>query len=599
MMATIPQHLVESRARREEVLEAIEAWRTLRKTLWQNRSQRPALENIVKILQFLGLQCDTRGVTDDSTRSTAGNSPARRHITIEVPQEEIITLRGIPQFGSNSYGVYHIICAWNHRPHMITTLTPIRSNAVGGQNAVIVLYMGGLTTAERGEIRRSCIADNLSFALLDELLFEFLATIDRDNRWIPFVKSTLAYSAPNPYIPEESWGAPVPPEIFYGRENVAADIENMSGGTHFLFGGRQVGKTALLRNIQRRAHDPEAQRFAWFVDLIDHGYILDGPEKKPTDIWDILLGQFVEQGLTGKDALSVASDSVRDHLGKLFQRDPGLRVLVMFDEADRFLELDAATGSPIVGSMRTLMVDVNNRFKIVFAGLHSVQRFARRKNTPYRNFRFDPNNPRRGGLGPLKYSEAQRFILEPMHAMGIAFEEPLLVDTILTHTECHPSEIQFFCHNLVELLRQKGMVGDPPYLIRQHHVDEIAMSREIRDGIRGRFDETFRLDARYRAISLAMMYHYHGPDSAAQQSLTISEVRDHVLDLVTADSLASRLREENLSDLDLESLLNELVGLGILVQHNTGYRIRSQRMARVFGSGDEVLDEIIKLNESR
>ena len=598
-MASLPSHLVESSTRRNDVLGAIEAWRTLRNTQWNYRAQRPALENIVRILQFLGLQCDARGVTDVSTRSTARNSPARRHITVQVAQEEIITLKGIPQFGSNSNGVYHIVCVWNQRPHMISTLSPIRSNAVGGQNAVLVLYMNGLTTAERGEIRKSSIASNLSFALLDELLFEYLATIDRDNRWISFLKCALAYSATNPYIPEESWGAPVPSEIFYGREDVAADIEDMGGGTHFLFGGRQVGKTALLRNIERRVHDPDVRRFAWFVDLIDHGYMLDGPEKDPMDIWGILLGQFVEQGLTGKDTLSISPESVRDHFGKLFQKDPGLRVLVMFDEADRFLELDAAEGSPIVGSMRTLMVDANNRFKIVFAGLHSVQRLARSKNTPYRNLRFDPNNPRRGGLGPLKYGEAKRFILEPMHAMGFAFEDPLLIDTILTHTECHPSEIQFFCHNLVKLLRQKGLAGDPPYMVRQDHVDEIAMSREIRDGIRGRFDETFRLDARYRAISLAMIYHYHGPDTASQQSLTIGEVRELVFDLINADSLTSQFIEDNLSDLDLESLLNELVGLGILVQHGTGYRIRSQRMARVFGTGVEVLDEMIKLNERR
>ena len=598
-MTSLPSHLAESLSRRNDVLEAIEAWRTLRNTQWNNREHRPALENIVRILQFLGLQCDAQGVTDVSTRSTARNSPARRHIIVQVAQEEIITLRGIPQFGSNSNGIYHIVCAWNHRPHTVTTLTPVRNGAVGGQDAVIVLYMNGLTTAERGEIRKNSIADNLSFALLDELLFEYLATIDRDNRWVSFLKCALAYSAPNPYIPEESWGAPVPAEIFYGRENVASDIEDMSGGTHFLFGGRQVGKTALLRNIERRVHDPEVHRFAWFVDLIYHGYILDGIAKDPMDIWDILLNQFVEQGLTGKDALSLSSESVREHLGKLFQKDPRLRVLVMFDEADRFLELDAAKGSPLVGSMRTLMVDANNRFKIVFAGLHSVQRLARSKNTPYRNLRFDPNNPRRGGLGPLKYSEAQRFILEPMHAMGFAFEDPLLVDTILTHTECHPSEIQFFCHNLVKLLRQKGLVGEAPYMVRQDHVDEVAMSREIRDGIWGRFDETFRLDARYRAISLSMMYHYHGPDTASQQSLTIGEVREHVIDLVNAEVLASQFMEHNLSDLDLESLLNELVGLGILVQHGTGYRIRSQRMARVFGTEEAVFDEMIKLNESR
>ena len=87
------------------------------------------------------------------------------------------------------------------------------------------------------------------------------------------------------------------------------------------------------------------------------------------------------------------------------------------------------------------MVESNSRLKVVFAGLHSVQRFARRRNTPFRNLRFDPDNPRRGGLGPLKYDEARRFVLEPMRAVGIQFEDPLLVDTILTHTECHPSEI--------------------------------------------------------------------------------------------------------------------------------------------------------------
>ena len=598
-MVNVPQALMDSPVQREEVTAAIQAWRALRNTQWNNRGQRPALENILTILRFLGLQCNARGIEADSTRSTAQANSARRNFAVHLEQERGVQAKGIPQFGSKSDNIYHVVCVWNCRPHTITTLGPVTRNSRGGENAVIVIYSGGLTKSERNEIRRDCIEKNLSFALLDELLFEFLATVHRDSRLGTFLSCALAYSASNPYIPEEDWGQSVPPEIFYGREDIAAEIENMSGGTHFLFGGRQVGKTALLQHVERRGNNRETRRFTWYIELRRHGYVLDGPYKDPKAVWAILLLHFKEHGLVGEDPSQVHLDSIPGLLGRVFQQDPRLRILIMFDEADKLLELDADSGSPVVESMRALMVESRNRIKIVFAGLHSVQRFARRRNTAFRNLRFDPDNPRRGGLGPLKYDEAQRFVLEPMRAVGIQFEDPLLVDTILTHTECHPSEIQFFCHRLVELLRNKGSLGDAPYIIRRNLVDEVAASRKIREGIRGRFDATFRLDSRYRAISLAMIYHFHGPEAAAFGTLSISEVRDQVLDLVEDDSLSNAFQADSLSDLDLESLLNELVGLGILVQQGTGYRVRSQRIARVFGSTDDVLNEIVKLSEGR
>ena len=598
-MVNLPQTLLASPTQREEVVTAIEAWRALRNTQWNNRGQRPALENALKILRFLGIQCNARGVDADSFRSRAQTSPAQRHFAVQLEQERGIQARGIPQFGSKSDNMYYVVCLWNYRPHAITTLGSITDNAQGGENAIIVIYLGGLTKTERNEIRRNCIEKRLSFALLDELLFEFLGTVDRDTRFATFLSCALAYSASNPYIPEENWGERVPPEIFYGREDIAAEIENMNGGTHFLFGGRQVGKTALLQHIERRGTDREARRFTWYIELRKYGYILDAPYKDPRDVWTIILQHFKENGLVGEDPSQIHVEKIPELLRSVFQHDPRLRILVMFDEADKLLELDADVGSPVVESMRALMVESNNRLKVVFAGLHSVQRFARRRNTAFRNLRFDPDNPRRGGLGPLKYDEARRFVLEPMRAVGIQFEDPLLVDTILTHTECHPSEIQFFCHRLVELLRDKGSLGDAPYIIRRNLVDDVAASRKIREGIRGRFDATFRLDNRYRAISLAMIYHFHGPGAADLGTLSIGGVRHQVLDLVEDGGLLNAFQEDTLSDLDLESLLNELVGLGILVQQGTGYRVRSQRIARVFGSADDVLNEIVKLSEGR
>ena len=596
-MVNLPQRLIDSEAQREEVAAAIQAWRSLKNAQRNNRGQRPALENILKILRFVGLQCDSHGVQADSTRSTAQNSPARRHFTVNSEQEGVAHLKGIPQFGSNAKDVYHIICAWNFRPHTVTSLDWVTSNARGGGSALIVIYLDGLTKSERNEIRRNCIMDDLSFALLDEILFEYLATVDRDSRFETFIKCALAYSAPNPYIPEENLGAYVPPEIFYGRESIAYSIER--GSTHILFGGRQVGKTALLRHIERRGNDREEGRFTWFIDLKDEGYRPGSPDKDTEEVWKVLLRLFKEEDLIGEDPTDVPLEDMQRLLRRTFQQDSRLRVLVLLDESDRFLELDTDSGSPVVESMRVLMVDTNSRFNVVFAGLHSVQQHANRPNTPLANFGFDPNTPRRGGLGPLKYDEAQRFVIEPMHAIGIEFETPLLVDTILTHTECHAAEIQFFCHSLVELFRNRGPLENPPYIIRQNHVDEVANSEAIRRGIRRRYDLTFRLDERYRAISLSMVHYYHGRDAASLEPLSISDVRNLVRDQIVNDQMWEEFDESNLSNSALDALLNELVGLGILVQQSAGFRIRSQRIARVFGSRDDVTNELSRMNESR
>ena len=600
-MVSLPQHLIDSQSQREEVLSAIEAWRELQSVRWDRRVQRPALANIIKVLQFIGLQCDGTDVKEgrNSTHSTGQNSPSRRQFDVELPLEGIVHLRGIPQFGSAANKIYKIVCTWNYRSYEVTALNWVTNSAnrSGGESALIVIYLGGLTKPERNEIRRNCIEKNLSFAVLDEILFEFLTTIDRGSRFETFLNCALAYSAPNPYLPAEvRWSLPVHPEMFYGREKESADIENRVGGIHFVFGGRQVGKTALLMHIERMRNDTEQRIFTWFIDLRNEGYGIDKPYKDPREIWRILLGHFKEKGLTGEDPAQVSNDDIPRLLRDILDDDPRIRILAMFDESDTFLEWDDDSGTQVVEKMWDITRQSANRFKSLFAGLHSVQKYARRPNSPYRNLGFDLHHPRRGGLGPLKYNEAQRFVVEPMRAIGMEFEDPLLVDTILTHTECHPSELQSFCRRLVESVRNKESTVDPPYIIQKRHVDDVAANEDVLLGIRARYEETFVLDERYSAIALCMIHYY---DAASPETLSVYEVREQVIQLIQRESLLMEFAESNIDDNDLDSLLNELVGLGILMQQGAGYRIRSPRIARVFGSADDVETEIQKLNQGR
>ena len=588
-MTILPDRLTRSPNQRADVIEAIEAWNDLKKTRWDHRGQKPTLQNILRILQFVGLQCDTEEVKYDSPRRFTRNSP-RRDLTLQIEPENIPAgLRGIPQFGSESGGTYHIACLWDARPDLVTSTRHVRENAADGRSAVIVIYLGGLTKNERSEIKLKCYKENLSVAVLDEILFEFLA-YQSDIRLASFLNCTLAYSSPNPYIPEEGWGAPVPPEMFYGRDQIIAEIENMSNqGRSLLFGGRQLGKTSLLRHIEYRMHIPEQRRFAWFIDLKGEQYIV-GKDKDPMEIWRILLKRFVDDGLISADHSSDTPDNIRDSLRSVIRGSLGLQILVMFDEADVFLETDTQNGAPVVESMRTMMAETN-RFKVVFAGLHSVQRFAfaSRPNNPFLNLGFDESKPRRGGLGPLGYPDAQRLIQEPLRTMGFQFEYPLLVDRILTYTECHPAEVQFFCHRLVRLIREQRATEDVPIIIRQSDVDEVAESQDILGGIRRRFEETFKLDRWYHAISLCMIFDY---DSSSHESRDLNQVRSLLNDLFQSES-----DEENLTDQRLNSLLTEMVGLGILAYDGSGYHIRSPRIARVFGSPDDVELELLELSE--
>ena len=94
--------------------------------------------------------------------------------------------------------------------------------------------------------------------MLDEILLEFLARADKGAHWFlgnrlrNFLAVALPYTAANPYNPETAgWGARVPQEMFYGREELASDIMKMRDGTSIVFGGRQLGKTALLSTLRR------------------------------------------------------------------------------------------------------------------------------------------------------------------------------------------------------------------------------------------------------------------------------------------------------------------------------------------------------------
>ena len=276
---------------------------------------------------------------------------------------------------------------------------------------------------------------------------------------------------------------------------------------------------------------------------------------------------------------------MRQEILDAFEKDLELQVLVMFDESDAFLQSDWVSESAVVESLRYLMDGTGNRFKVVFAGLHNVQRFAHRPNNPFPNLGYNPNTPRRGGIGPLIDQEARRLVQQPFNLLGYRFQ-PLVVEKILSYTNRHPSLIQFFCHELIQSYRRGNADRSPPFEIGIDDVDRVYRTQSIQGGIKRRFEETFKLDPRYHVISLTMIFYQDRPT----QSWSLDELRSHCQSCcpLTFDS-------DNMTDLELRSLLNELIGLGVLAQDGDSYRMRSSLIAQMFGSESEIgraLDEL-------
>src|SRR5690606_5402782 len=116
--------------------------------------------------------------------------------------------------------------------------------------------------------------------VVDEWLALYLAHHPLEARYEVLFRCTLPWSHVNPY--QKHSGGAVPPEMFYGRQDIVSSLERLDG-TRIIFGGRQLGKSAVLRRVERDFHEPAQHRFAAFIDIKEVGDPSTG--HKPLRIW--------------------------------------------------------------------------------------------------------------------------------------------------------------------------------------------------------------------------------------------------------------------------------------------------------------------------
>ncbi|MEU0672242.1 hypothetical protein ABZ330_05025 [Streptomyces sp. NPDC006172] len=444
--------------------------------------------------------------------------------------------------------------------------------------ACLILYLYPLGLHGRREMAaRARTASSQQALVVDPAVFGWVAA--RSPRSFRATQRvTLPWTAYNPYTPFVA--GLVPPEVFYGRQEEIAAVTDPLGAL-FLYGGRQLGKSALLRKVQA-SFPGSPGRKAIYVDLKARGV---GEAEPAERIWAVLEDELKRVGVL-KESVDSAGvpDAMLAQVERWLDESHDRRVLVLADEADAFLTADSkavrgrggeATFANVL-RLKGLMDRTDRRFKIVFAGLHQVQRFSHLSNVPLTH----------GGpdvlISTLKPAEAQRLVVEPMAAFGYRFERPELVWRVLAATNYQACLVQMFCERLVATLRAKALASaNWPITVTDEDVRSVTGSAQVHRHIAERLRITINLEDRYRVLALV---------------IALRSQEDRYRFGYDADELLRAARERwregfhSLTASDVRIYLDEMVGLGLLIQLADArrYAVRSPNVVSMLGTREDL-----------
>ncbi|MEV3963536.1 hypothetical protein AB0M34_22035 [Nocardia sp. NPDC050193] len=542
-------------------LERLSAWNNL---VPRGRSRTAPKQTVLPILRALGL--DPRGEPMRTTK------PGVRHFELYRVHASPVDGSLVPGLGSQAP---HYMVAATADPTLLRDTLTSAFPMKNGPN--IVLFQGVLTLEQRQQCLRACRDHKISAIVVDHAVAAFVATrYPRSFRAVQQI--TLPFTCFTHY---SIVAGGVPEEVFVGRAAEQEELTNPKGSL-FVYGGRQLGKSALLRKIEHDFGLVENQH-AIYIDLNSHGI---GTWSESGWLWQVLYNELVKIESIGlKPNPNVRKpDPVQRAIGSWLDGKGSRRLLLLLDEADAFLEKESSEAPDrafkTINPLKGMFDSSGGRFKPVFAGLHKVQRLQSVANTPLAHGGRDVL------IGPLAAKPAHDLVVKPLEALGYRFADPTLVWRLLAFTNLQPGLIQIVCTDLVEHLQSRSpRRGEPLTTISSDDIDRVTQDPRTREKIAERLRLTIRLEDRYRVIALAVAIMCM--DDGFAETYSARDIRDHC-EFYWPQGFA----DLNTSEFGL--YLEELVGLGVLINDVESHKfsVRSPNVVTMLGSKDQLETEL-------
>ncbi len=461
---------------------------------------------------------------------------------------------------------------------------------IGNAKNTLVLLDYALTLADRRTLARKTKTDlnGKIFAVIDRITIFYLAkhyTETAVNRMLMAV--IMPFASYQPYIDKSA--DVMPQEIFIGRKKELEKIESPTG-VNIVYGGRQLGKTALLRMAQKNIDMDENGDRAVIVNAWRKDY-----KKTATAISKALYDEGI---LKTENITEDWNELARDIKNRLRDtKEPIPYFLLMIDEADSFIESCETIDYQPFNALKDIQAIGSGRFKFVVAGLRNIVRF---KQTAALNNNGVLTHLDSLTVKPFKSTEARELLEVPLSYLGFRFpkddnETEVLISTIFGTTNYFPGLIQLYCTKLIEAMK-KNYAGyseskTPPYYVREEHIKKVLADQTLQKGIREKFFITLKVgdDDYYYIIALLVAHHYH--ENKSKNSCDPQ-------DLLT---LAGTLLIRKLSSISVEkitALMEEMCELNVLQHTGDGrYRFARHSFCQMMGTIQQIDDELFKYME--
>lgn len=454
----------------------------------------------------------------------------------------------------------------------------------------IVLIDRPVDIAQRrliGEIFHTQTTGQNPFILIDQVLALYLAMHQVTERMSVLLQCSLPFTTYQPFVRD---GGSTADEMFCGRTRELTTIIDPNGAC-VVYGGRQLGKTALLERAESRCSKPENKAYAVYTNIIHC--------KSEEELIDKIIMDINKK--TGENLVLNPCKTLKEfcnQIYKLYSNKTVASMLLLMDEADNFLASIANDGYTQLQPLVDLKRETKNAFKFVLAGLHNV---CRAENATKNNGIF-------GQLGtplcikPLSPTDALQLLSRPLRYLGFQIDRYPHLETILTDTNYYPGILQFFGYRLVETLTGQysnyyhAADGNPPFTLQEKQLGAVMNSTDLNRSIRDKFRWSLELDPRYFMIArcITMLYYFYEEDRVKSSWLGY-----------TVGDIMKMAGEYDIHCLKNESrggyinLLDEMVDMGILSQPQTGfYRLRRSSFVDIIGKDIDTLEaEIISSNE--
>jgi hypothetical protein len=556
-----------STPRRDQYRKATEAFRQLRRLDTEEPSARAAkTEGILRSLfgDFIGFEVED--VHTEGPRTNVPRQSFRMRTKPVVGRDQI----PVPLFGSRAKGQYQIEVIWE-RPSAETLLQSL--SEARPDDATFLVYVGRMTTRMRSVWLRKvpALGHGVPCILIDEMLLHYLGHQPGDRVRVLF-DCALPYTTINPYQPT----GPVQPELFYGREDDLQALEEPSGPC-IVYGGRQLGKSALLRRLASRRHAPEKENWVVTEDIRDQDCLA---------CWAPLRTWLKNQA---KSKLPCQTpEQIARAVTKALEPS-NRRLMLLLDEADSFIADDAGRNFENVWRLRMIMDNTDRRFKVILAGLQDVQRYSDSQNQPLAQM------GRPVKIGPLPLEDATQLIRRPASSLGFEIS-PAAALKIRVYTDSHPGLIQYFCQQLLQQkVKYRAEAGREIVPVEATDVDLVYGQTATREEIKNRFSWTVVLDPLYKALVYSLLYLAGDPNESINRAFTPREALE-----ITRGWCSGLMAEVTLKE--TASMLSELEGLGILQRvvskdEEERWRVRNSQIIALMGGRTAIGDCLLEIGD--